>query len=83
MLVSDTMRYLSRMKLNTSDIKHHLNLFHKDEWTPVVTGDKDEQVYGKKLVFPSRIKYLYFTQRLYDDILSNRRNHLEQEHIEN
>jgi transposase len=82
LLVSDKMKYLSRMKLNTSDIKHHLNLFHKDEWTPVVTGNKDEQVYGKKLVFPSRIKYLYFSQNLYDDILLNRRNHLEQEYDE-
>ena len=82
LLVSDKMKYLSRMKLNTSDIKQHLNLFHKDEWTPVVTGNKDEKVYGKKLVFPSRIKYLYFSQNLHDDILLNRRNHLEQEYDE-
>jgi transposase len=81
-LVSDKMRYLSRMKLNTSDIKQHLNMFNKEEWTPVVTGNTDEQVYGKKLIFPSRTKYLYFSQNLYDDILSNRRKHLEQEYDE-
>jgi len=82
LLVSDKMKYLSRMKLNTSDIKQHLNTFNKDEWTPVVTGNKDEQVYGKKLVFPSRTKYLYFSQNLYDDTLLNRRKHLEQEYDE-
>lgn len=79
LLVSDNMKYLSRMKLNMSDVNKHLNTFSKDEWTRVVTGNKDEEVYGKKQVFPSRIKYLYFSQRLYDDIMKNRRRHLEQE----
>lgn len=79
LLVSDKMKYLSRMKLNTSDTKQHLNTFNKEEWTPVVTGNKDEQVFGKKLLFPSRTKYLYFSQNLYDDTLLNRRKHLEQE----
>lgn len=54
----------------------------KMNWTRIVTGNKDEEVYGKKLVFPSRIKYLYFSQRLYDDIMKNRRKHLEQEYDE-
>ena len=76
------MKYLSRMKLNTSDIKQHLNNFNKEEWTPVITGNQDEQVYGKKLIFPSRTKYLYFSQNLYDDTLLNRRRHLEQEYDE-
>ncbi len=80
LLVSDKMKYLSRMKLNTSDIKQHLNNFNKEEWTPVVTGNPGEQVYGKKLVFPSRTKYLYFSQKLYDDTLSNRRRHMEQDY---
>ena len=82
LLVSDKMKYLSRMKLNQSDVKQHLNSFTKDEWTPVVTGNQDEQVYGKQLVFPSRTKYLYFSQKLYDDTLLNRRKHLEQEYDE-
>ena len=82
LLVSDNMRYLSRMKLNMSDVNKHLNTFSKDEWTRIVTGNRDEEVYGKKLVFPSRIKYLYFSQRLYDDIMKNRRKHLEQEYDE-
>lgn len=47
LLVSDNMRYLSRMKLNTSDVKKHLNQFNKKKWTRVVTGNKDEEVYGK------------------------------------
>jgi len=82
LLVSDKMKYLSRMKLNQSDIKQHLNTFNKDEWTPVITNNQDEQVYGKKLVFPSRTKYLYFSQNLHDDTLLNRRKHLEQEYDE-
>jgi len=82
LLVSDKMKYLSRMKLNTSDIQQHLDTFHKDDWTPVVTGNQDEQVYGKKLVFPSRTKYLYFSQNLHDDTVLNRRKHLEQEYDE-
>ena len=82
LLISDKMKYLSRMKLNQSDIKQHLETFNKEEWTPIVTGNQDEQVYGKKLVFPSRIKYLYFSQKLHDDTLLNRRKHLEQEYDE-
>jgi len=81
-LVSSKMKYLSRMKLNASDVKQHLNTFNKEEWTPVVTGNMDEQVYGKKLVFPSRTKYLYFSQNLYDSTLVNRRKHLEREYDE-
>ena len=82
LLVSDKMKYLCRMKLNTSDITHHLNTFNKEEWTPIITGNKGEQVYGKKLMFPSRTKYLYFSQNLYDDTMMNRRKHLEQEYDE-
>jgi len=82
LLVADKMKYLSRMKLNTSDITKHLNTFHKEEWTLIITGNPIEQVYGKQLVFPSRTKYLYFSQKLYDDTLLNRRKHLEQEYDE-
>jgi len=82
LLVSEKMKYLSRMKLNTSDITHHLDTFNKTEWTPIITGNPDEQVYGKQLEFPSRTKYLYFSQNLYDDTLVNRRKHLEQEYDE-
>ena len=82
LLVADKMKYLSRMKLNTSDITQHLNTFSKEEWTPIITGNPDEQVYGKQLVFPSRTKYLYFSQKLHDDTLLNRRKHLEQEYDE-
>jgi transposase len=80
LLVSDKMKYLSRMKLNTSDIIHHLRTFNKEAWTQVMTKNQDEQVYGKMLVFPSRTKYLFFSQTLYDDTLSNRRRRLEQEY---
>jgi transposase len=82
LLVSEKMKYLSRMKLNQSDIKQHLETFNKEEWTPVVTGNQDEQVYGKHLVFPSRTKYLYFSQNLHDGTLMKRRKHLEQEYDE-
>jgi len=80
LLVADKMKYLSRMKLNTSDITHHLRTFNKEAWTQVMTKNQDEQVYGKMLVFPSRTKYLFFSQTLYDDTLSNRRRRLEQEY---
>ena len=82
LLVTDKMKYLSRMKLNQSDITYHLDTFNKTEWTPIMTGSLDEEVYGKQLVFPSRTKYLYFSQNLYDDTLLNRRKHLEQEYDE-
>jgi transposase len=82
LLFSDNMRYLSRMKLNSSDVKKHLNTFNKKEWTRVVTGNKNEEIYGKKLVFPSRIKYLYFSQTRYDDIMANRRKQLEKDYDE-
>jgi len=82
LLVSDNMKYLSRMKLNTSDVKKHLKNFSKDKWTRVVTGNKKEEVHGKKIVFPSRKKYLYFSQTLHDDIMKNRRNRLEQDYDE-
>jgi transposase len=68
------------MKLSTSDITHHLETFNKTEWTPVITGNPDEQVCGNQLVFPSRTKYLYFSQNLPDDTLLNRRKYLEQEY---
>jgi transposase len=80
LIVADKMKYLSRMKLNTSDITHHLKTFKKEEWTQVMTKNQDEQVFGKMLVFPSRTKYLFFSQTLYDDTLSNRRRRLEQEY---
>ena len=80
LLVADKMKYLSRMKLNTSDVTHHLRTFNKEAWTQVMTKNQDEQVYGKMLVFPSRTKYLFFSQTLYDDTLSNRRRRLEQEY---
>ena len=70
------------MKLNQSDVANHLKKFSKDEWTRVVTGNKNEEVYGKKLVFPSRTKYLYFSQTVHDDILTNRRKRLEKEYDE-
>ena len=82
LLVSDNMKYLSRMKLNQSDVNKHLNMFSKDEWMRVVTGNENEEVYGKKVFFPSRTKYLYFSQNLCDDILLNRRKRLEQEYDE-
>ncbi len=70
------------MKLNQSDVQKHLNTFNKEEWKQVVTGKKDEEIYGKKIVFPSRTKYLYFSQNLYNEVISNRRKRLEKEYDE-
>jgi transposase len=82
LLISDKIKYLSRMKLNTNDVTRHLETFNKEEWTSVVTSNPDEQVFGKQLVFPSRTKYLYFSQKLYNDTLTNRRRHLKREYDE-
>ena len=70
------------MKLNQSDVKNQLSTFSKEDWRRVVTGNKDEEMYGKKLVFPSRTKYLYFSPRLYEDIMTNRKERLEKEYDE-
>ncbi len=51
LIVSHKMKYLSRMKLNQSDVKNHLNTFSKEEWMRVVTGNKGEEIYGMKLLF--------------------------------
>jgi transposase len=82
LIVSHNMKYMSRMKLNQSDVKNHLNMFSKQEWKRVVTGNKDEEMYGKKLVFPSRTKYLYFSPKLCDDVLTNRKERLKKEYDE-
>ncbi len=82
LIVSHNMKYLSRMKLNQSDVKNHLNTFSKEDWRRVVTGNKNEEMYGKKLVFPSRTKYLYFSPRLCADVLTNRKLRLEKEYDE-
>lgn len=37
-LVSDRMKYLSRMKLNTNGVNHHLNTFSKHKLTRVIRG---------------------------------------------
>ena len=82
LIVANKMKYLTRMKLNQSDVQKHLNTFNKEEWKQVVTGKKDEEIYGKKIVFPSRTKYLYFSQNLYNEVISNRRKRLEKEYDE-
>jgi transposase len=82
LLNGDKMKYLSRTKLNQSDVENHLQKFTTHDWTNIVTRNKKGRVYGKKLLFPSRTKYLYFSQDLHDEILLNRRQRLEQEYDE-
>jgi transposase len=82
LLNGDRVKYLSRMKLNQSDVENHLQKFTTLDWTKIVTRNKKGRVYGKKLLFPSRTKYLYFSQDLHDEILLNRRQRLEQEYDE-
>jgi len=78
LLVEDGMRYLSRMKLNNSDEGHILN-FNEEGWVLV---DAEDGVYGKRLMFPSRTKYLYFSRKLRDDIISRKRGGLERKYEE-
>ena len=80
LLASDKMKYLSQVKLNQNDVGHHLNTFSKDKWKRVITGNKNEEVYWKKLVLPVELKYLYFSQTLYDEIMKNRWKRLERDY---
>lgn len=78
LLLGDKMRYLSRMKLNASD-EEHIARFKEDEWELL---DPEDGIYGKRLVFPSRTKYLYFSRKLREDIVSRKRNGLERRYDE-
>ena len=82
LIESNKMKYLSRMRLNQSDVNKHLNTFNKRKWRRVVTGNRNEEVYGKEIMFPSRTKYMYFFQMLYTDVMVNRRKRLEKEYDE-
>jgi len=78
LLLEDKMKHLCRMKLNVSD-EAHIASFKESEWELV---DAENDVYGKKLVFLSRIKYFYFSQKLRKDIISRKRNGLERKYEE-
>jgi transposase len=78
LLLADRMRYLCRMKLNASDDRCILG-FKEGEWELV---DVEDGIYGKKLVFPSRVKYLYFSRKLREDLISRKRCGLERKYEE-
>jgi len=78
LLLEDWMRYLCRIKLNRSD-EGHIARFREEEWELI---DAEDGVYGKRLVFPSRTKYLYFSRKLRNDIVSRKRGGLERKYEE-
>lgn len=62
-VLADKMKYLTGKKLNKSHDKK-IKEFDKSKATLV---DKEDKVYGIKIVFPSRIDYFYFSERLKKD----------------
>ncbi|WP_048132407.1 IS4 family transposase [Methanosarcina sp. 1.H.T.1A.1] len=56
----DEMEYLTSMKLNTSDDK----IIEKFDLEKAELIDSKKGIYGIKIVKPSRIKYLYFSESL-------------------
>jgi hypothetical protein len=67
LLVSDKMKYLSRMKLNTSDITQHLNTFSKEEWTPIMTGNPMNRCTGRNWCSPAGPNTYNSPKTMYDD----------------
>jgi transposase len=68
------MKYLSAKKLNTSDDKR-IAKFNKQE---VELIDSEAGIYGIKIVFPSRIDYFYFSEKLQSEQIEAKLRHAEQ-----
>ena len=60
MILAGKMKYLSAKKLNLSDDKR-IKTFRKKDAQLI---DPENGVYGVKIVYPSRIDYFYFSERL-------------------
>ena len=63
LVLASKMKYLSSKKLNSSDDKR-IKEFDK---TQAELIDSEDGVYGVKIVYPSRIDYFYFSERLKKD----------------
>jgi len=60
------MKYLTGKKLNLSDDKR-IKKFDKKQYRLI---DKEDGVYGAKFVFPSRVDYFFFSEKLQKDNLA-------------
>ncbi len=66
-VLASKMKYLTAKKLNKSDDKR-IKVFDKKKAECI---DEDEGVYGIKIKYPSRIDYLYFSEKLQKEQLQS------------
>jgi transposase len=74
MILASKMKYLSAKKLNKSDDKR-IKAFDKSKAKLI---EPEEQVYGIKIVYPSRIDYFYFSERLQQNQIESKLRRAEQ-----
>ena len=63
------LKYVTARQLNTSDDKTWIKSFDK---TKAELVDERYGVYGIKRKFPSRINYLFFSEKLYNDQIESK-----------
>ena len=78
LILASKMKYLTAKKLNTSDDKLIKNFHLK---SPELV-DEEQGIYGIKIVYPSRIDYFYFSQKLYDEQIKAKQRKIEQKFFE-
>lgn len=74
LILASKMKYLSAKKLNTSD-DNRIRAFNKSKAELI---DAENGVYGIKIVYPSRIDYFYFSERLKQEQIEAKLRHAEQ-----
>ena len=78
LVLASKMKYLSAKKLNTSD-DNRIRSFRKEEAELI---DAEKEVYGIKIVYPSRIDYFYFSEQLQQEQIEAKFRRAEQKLIE-
>jgi transposase len=68
LVLQSKMKYITGKRWNSSDDKV-IELFSPDTWELV---DEEDQVYGYKKVFPSRVDYFYFSEKLQQEQLQSK-----------
>lgn len=74
LILASKMKYLSAKKLNLSDDKR-IKSFRKNDANLI---SKEQGVYGVKIIYPSRIDYFYFSERLQQDQIEAKFRRAEQ-----
>ena len=72
-IVLDSNDYLTSKKLNSSD-DAVFQTFNANVWELV---NEEDGVYASKRVFPSRVNYYFFSEKLKEDYLASRRRKVE------